>query len=107
MNALAAAATHAHGVNPRTVVLVAELAAVYLLVLWARARFLRSRAYRTAARSFAPGTARRRPGARAEHRMVTRSASSRRATRQFRKAAFLTVLVFAVWLFAQLHPHTH
>jgi hypothetical protein len=106
MNALTAA-THAHHVNPRTVVLVAELAAAYLLVLWARAKFLRSRAYRTAARTFAPGTSRRRTGARAEHRMVTRSASSRQATRQFRKAAFIAALIFAVWLFAQLHPHTH
>jgi hypothetical protein len=97
---------HQVTVNPDGVLmLVAAIAAVYLLALWAKARLLRGRLSRTVTRSFTPGTAPRRPSARAEHRMVTRSASSRHATRQFRKAALISALIAAVWLFAQLHPH--
>jgi hypothetical protein len=104
-----AAAAHVHQVtvNPHGVLmLAAAVAALYLLVLWVKARLLRGRLSRTVSRSFAP-TASRRPSARTEHRMVTRSASSRQATRQFRKAALISALIAAMWLFTQLHPHTH
>jgi len=39
--------------------------------------------------------------------MLTRAARSRRATWRFRKAALLSALLAAAWLFVQLHPHAH
>ena len=97
---------HQVTVNPHGVLMLAAAGAVlYLLALWVKARFRRGRLSRVVTRSFTPGTSARRPGARAEHRMVTRSASSRQATRRFRKATVITVLIFAAWLFAQRHPH--
>jgi hypothetical protein len=109
MATLATAAHTTHvTLNPHGVLMLAAVVAtVYLMALWAKARLLRGRLARTVSRSFTPGTALRRPSARAEHRMVTRSASSRQATRQLRKAALMSALIAAVWLFAQLHPHTH
>ena len=102
------AAAHAAQVtvNPRAAALVGGVLAAWLLVLRAKSRVSRARLARAVSRSFNPNRPGRRPSARAEHRMLTRSARSRRATWRLRKAVVLSALMGAAWLFVQLHGHT-
>ena len=108
MSAPILAAAHAAQVtvNPRAAALVGSVVAAWLLLLRLKSRLSRARLARAVARSFNPNRPARRPSARAEHRMLTRSARSRRATWRFRKAALVSDLITAAWLFAQLHGHT-
>ena len=92
-------------VNPRAAALVGGALAAWLVLLRVKSRVSRARLARAVARSFNPNRPGRRPSARAEHRMLTRSARSRRATWRFRKAMLLSSLIAAAWLFVQLHPH--
>ena len=107
MSAPILAAAHAAHVtvNPRAAALVGAVLAAWLLILRAKSRLSRARLTRAVARSFTPDRPGRRPSARAEHRMLTRSARSRRATWRFRKAVLLSALMGAAWLFVQLHGH--
>jgi hypothetical protein len=110
VNALIRAAAAAHGahatVNTRAVAVAAvSLAAVWLAGLWLISRVERARLSRSISRSFAPGSSRRRTSGRAGRRMLARSARSRRTTRRFRKAALISALIAAAWLFVQLHTH--
>jgi len=108
MNAPILAAAHAAQVtvNPHAAAMVGAVAAAWLLVLRVKSRFSRARLARAVARSFTPDRPGRRPSARAQHRMLARSARSRRATRRLRKATLLSALIAAVWLYAQIHTHT-
>jgi hypothetical protein len=108
MNAPILAAAHAAQVtvNPRAAALIGAVAAAWLLILRAKSRVSRARLARAVARSFNPNRPGRRPSARAQHRMLTRSARSRRATWRLRKATLLGALMGAAWLFVQLHGHT-
>ena len=105
MNApiLAAAHTTHITVNPRAAALVCGALAAWLLLLRLKSRVSRARLARAVSRSFNPSRPGRRPSARAQHRMLTRSARSRRATWRFRKAALVSGLIAAVWLFTELH----
>lgn len=109
MSAPILAAAHAAHVtvNPRAAALVGAVLAAWLLILRAKSRLSRARLARAVSRSFNPNRPGRRPSARAQHRMLARSARSRRATWRFRKAALISSLIAAAWLYAQLHPHTH
>lgn len=109
MNAPLLAAEHAAQVtvNPRVAALVGGAVAAWLLILRVKSRASRARLARAVAHSFTPDRPGRRPSARAQHRMLTRSARSRRATLRFRKAAAVSVLLAAAWLFTELHARTH
>ena len=104
--ALAAAYAAQVTVNPGAAAMVGGAFAAWLLVLRLRSRVSRARLARAVARAFDPNHPGRRPNARAEHRMLARSAHSRRAARRFRKAALISALIAAAWLFAELYGHT-
>jgi hypothetical protein len=108
MTTLAAAAhAHQHTISPQGLLLLLALTtALYLLALWAGARLSRARLSRAVTRAYAPGKSARRSATRA-HRLAGRAMASRRTGRRFHKAVFISAVIAAVWLFAQLHPHTH
>lgn len=100
--------TPAHAtLSTHALLIAASCIAAWLLVLWLKARLQGGRLARSVSRAYAPTASRRRPTARTEHRMVARSARSRRASRQLRKALLISVLIAAAVLFTHLHPHAH
>lgn len=107
MNALTLAAAQTTHINPHVFVVAGYCVAAWLIVLWLKARLMRGRVSRAVSRAYNPGTSHRRLSARSEHRMVTRTTRSRRAERQFRKAALVTALLWAAWLVVHFHPHAH
>lgn len=94
-------------IGPRALVAAGYCVALWLIVLWLKARLMRGRVSRAVSRAYNPGTSHRRLSARSEHRMVARTTRSRRAERQFRKAALVTALLWAAWLVVHFHPHAH
>jgi len=109
MNAPILAAAHAAQVtvNPRAAALLGGALAAWLLILRAKSRVSRARLARAVSRSFNPNRPGRRPSTHAERRMLSRSARSRRASWRFRKAALVSGLLAAAWLFTELHTRAH
>lgn len=103
---LAAAAQPAH-ISPHVFVIAGYCVVFWLIVRWLKARLTRGQLTRAVSRAYAPGSSRRRPSVRSEHRMVARTVRSRKADRQFRKAALITALLWAAWLVVHFHPHAH
>jgi hypothetical protein len=102
-----ATAAHPVHVSPHAVALAVGALGLYLAWLWVKARLFRGRLTRAISRTYAPSGTGRRPSVRSEHRMVARTTRSRKADRQFRKAALITALLWAAWLVVHFHPHTH
>jgi hypothetical protein len=107
LNQPAAHTTHI-AVNPRpALLLLAGAVALYVLWLCVKSRVLRRRLARAFTRSLSHTTSRGQLKSLRKHQVMARAGRSRRATRRFRLALVLSVLLFAAWAYGELHTRTH
>ena len=83
-------------------------AGIVLVLLWlgAKARFHARRFSRLSSRALS-GASRTHSKALGTPRMVARAGRSRQASRSFRKALFVSVLLAVAWVWVDLHSRTH
>jgi hypothetical protein len=83
-------------------------AGIVLVLLWlrAKARFHARRFSRLSSRAMS-GPVRSQSRSMGSPRMVARASRSRQASRQFRKAVFVSVLLAVAWVWVDVHSRTH